>query len=100
MSNIFEERQPDMLGRVHPAPSDQHKVALVGALAMLPEHIVQSRQSKSLLAHQQNTRSFPVETMSQFQELGLRPLAPQRLDHAKADAAAAMHRHALRLIDG
>ena len=38
--------------------------------------------------------------MHQLQKLGLRPGLAQLLDHAKAHAAAAMHSHARRLIDG
>jgi hypothetical protein len=71
-----------MLGIVHPAPFNQHKVTLVGASAMFPEHVMQCSQRQALLADEQNAGCLAVEPVCQFEKLGLgrcgaKPRSPQ-----------------------
>jgi hypothetical protein len=57
-----------------------------------------SRQGHALLGHHQQARGLPVEPMGQFEELRQRPRPAQLLDDAEGHPAAAMHRHAGRLV--
>src|SRR5690606_34275500 len=41
----------------------------------------------------------PIEPMHELESIVVGPQHPQRLDHAKAEAAAAMHRDPGRLVD-
>ena len=52
------------------------------------------------MAIKQDAAGFAVQPVHQFQEIGLGPRHAQLLDDAKAHAAAAMHGHAGRLVDG
>ena len=60
---------------------------------------MQGGQRQPLLADQQDARGFTIQAMREFEEFCLWPLPAQCFDNPKTDAAAAMDRNALRLVD-
>ena len=95
---VLVQRRVDDLFVGLPGADHQRQVGLAGlALAKLR---LQMGQRAAFLGDQQNTRGFAVQPVHQFQKACLGPRLAQLLDHAKAHAAAAMHGHAGRFVDG
>src|SRR5438309_5701412 len=63
------------------------------------QHAMQLDQGAALFGEDQQSRSVAIEPVRKLEHLRLRPGGAQRLDHAIADAAAAVHRNAGRLVD-
>ncbi|MNB84604.1 hypothetical protein D3C75_314830 [compost metagenome] len=59
---------------------------------------MEAAQGTALLGDQQHTGGVAVEPVHQLQEAGFRAQGTQPLDDAKAQATAAVHRHAGRLV--
>ena len=78
----------------------QHQRQVGFAGFAFAELVLQVCERTALFGHQQDARGFAVQPVYQFQKFGLRAGLAQLLDHAKADAAAAMHGHASRFVDG
>ena len=94
----FVQRHVDHGAGRWPGTDHQGRVGLAGLA--LPELLLQCHQGRALLGDQQQPGGFLVEPVDQLQEAGRRPRPPQLFNDAEADAAAAMHRHAGRLVDG
>src|SRR3989442_11795176 len=60
---------------------------------------MQLYQGAALFGDDQQARGIAVEPVRKLQQLRLRPGGAQGLDHAIADAAAAVHGYAARLVD-
>ena len=80
-------------------PSTGHQRGVGLASLAGTELLLKCGQRAALLGDEQQAGGLAVEAVHQFQEPGLRPRTPQLLDHAEAHAAAAVNRHAGRLVD-
>ena len=92
------QRLVDDLQVLRPGAADECLVVLAGVAGA--ELVLQRHQRAALLGQQQHARGFLVEPVHELQEAGVGTRLAQLLDHARADAAAAMHGHAGRLVDG
>ena len=63
------------------------------------QHAVQLDQGAALLGQDQQSRSVAIEPVRKLEHLRLRPGGAHGFDHAVAQAAAAVHRNAGRLVD-
>ena len=81
-----------------PVATDQRQIHLVGFT--LAELLLQQLQRHAAFGNQQNAAGFAVQAVHQLQKVSLGPGHAQLLDHAKAHAAAAMHGHTRRFVDG
>src|SRR5487761_2494145 len=81
-----------------PLALHQYQVALVHLPS--PDQFMHCREYRAFLGQQQQPRSVAVEPMHQFEELRLGARRAQLLDHAMADAAAAVHRQAGGFVGG
>jgi hypothetical protein len=60
---------------------------------------VELDQGAPFLAEDEQPRRIAIQAMGELEEPRLRPGGAQRLDHAEADPAAAVDRHARGLVD-
>ena len=88
--------QHNMLYRVRPAPGHQRQIALFDF--SFAHRRVQPDQGAAFQRDQQHPRGFAVEPVHQFHVAAFRQFQPHLLDHPARNAAAAVHRHAGRLV--
>ena len=95
---IALQRQVDHFFIGWPLAFDQRQIGFAGFT--VAELVLQAREGAAFFGHQQHTRGVAVQAVHQLQHARTGSGLAQLLNHAKAHAAAAMHRHTGRFVDG
>lgn len=93
----LEQWRTDLLDRRCPVAANQCHVALVDAIAA--QLLVQVAQHAALLGDHQQAGGVTVETVNQFQLLGIGTQLTKGFDHPEIQPAAAVNRNAGGLVD-
>ncbi|MOA35734.1 hypothetical protein D3C78_1572070 [compost metagenome] len=92
LQNVFQQRCLHGFTMRLPLAAHQRQIILLHAFQ--PQLLMQRTQCRTFFSHQQHAGSIAIQPVHQFQETGFRAQRAQALNHAKAQAAATVHRGA------
>jgi hypothetical protein len=95
--HVFVEGQSHALPRIMPPAFHQRQITLLDQSRT--NLTVQVHERRAAFGEEQNSGSFPVKPMNQFQEFPIGMLSAQLLYDTEAHAAAAMNRKPRRLVN-
>lgn len=93
---VLQQRSTDLFLRGRPTTAHQRQIALINTITA--QRLMQMPQHAALLGNHQQTRGIAIQTMDQFDILGIRTQLAERFDHTVIEATAAVHGDTRRFV--